>query len=165
MSVEHIYPNSADVREIAAQLAHLNSIEAARAAQEGASLPSVYWNEIKEIAESGEASRHYSIGDQFVDKYTDPDNQTVTVYSNPFDILDFREVEKHDGEQVPAIIIGAHYTGLVSMQFSGWQAFLYAPNGLPAGTYNFTIATRYLSVHPDAGAACRRPAGRAQTMA
>ena len=29
------------------------------------------------------------------------------------------------------------------MQFSGWQAFLYAPAGLPAGTYNFTIATAW----------------------
>ena len=143
MAVEHIWPNSADVREVAAQLAHLNSIEAARAAQEGASLPSVYWNEIKEIAESGEASRHYSIGDQLIDKYTDPDNATQTVYQNPFDILDFRNVEKHDGTEVPAIIIGAHYTGLVSMQFSGWQAFLYAANGLPAGTYNFTITSTW----------------------
>ena len=141
MSLDHIWPNSADVREISAQLAHLNSIEAARAAQEGASLPSVYWNEIKEIAESGEASRHFTEGDQFVDKYTDPDNQTPTVYSNPWDILDFRNVTKHDGEEVPAIIIGTHYTQLVSMQYSGWQAFLYSATGLPAGTYNFTIGT------------------------
>lgn len=143
MSVEHIWPNSADVREISAQLAHLNSIEAARAAQEGASLPSVYWNEIKEIAESGDAKHHFTEGDQFVDKYTDPDNNVATVYSNPWDIMDFRNVEKHDGEEVPAIIIGTHYTHLVSMQFSGWQAFLYSATGLPAGTYTFHIGTKW----------------------
>ena len=141
MSVDHIIPNSADVREIAAQLAHLNSIEAARAIQEGANLPSVYWNEIKEIAESGDAKHHLTEGDQLIDKYTDPDNSTPTVYSNPWDIMDFRDVEKHDGESVPAIILGTHYTHLVSMQYSGWQAFLYTATGLPAGTYNFTIAT------------------------
>ena len=70
MGVDHIWPNSADVREISAQLAHLNSIEAARAAQEGASLPSVYWNEIKEIAESGEASRHFTEGDTYKHRHT-----------------------------------------------------------------------------------------------
>lgn len=143
MPVDYIMPNSADVREIAAQLAHLNSIEAARAAQEGASLPSVFWNEIKEIAESGDAKHHFSEGDQFVDKYTDPDNNTPTVYSNPWDILDFRNVEKHDGESVPAIIIGTHYTQLQSVYFSGHQAFLYSATGLPAGTYNFTVATAW----------------------
>ena len=143
MSVGHIWPNSADVREISAQLAHLNSIEAARAAQEGASLPSVYWNEIKEIAESGDAKHHFTEGDQFVDKYTDPDNNVATVYSNPWDIMDFRNVEKHDGEEVPAIIIGTHYTQLQSVYFSGHQAFLYSATGLPAGTYNFTVATAW----------------------
>lgn len=143
MAVEHIWPNSADVREISAQLAHLNSIEAARAAQEGASLPSVYWNEVKEIAESGEAKRHFAVGHQFVDKYTDPDNNTPTVYSNPWDIMDFRNVRLHDGEDVPAIIIGTHYTHLVSMQFSGRQALIYAPAGLPAGTYTFNIASAW----------------------
>lgn len=143
MSIEFIHPNSADVREISAQLAHLNSIEAARAAQEGASLPSVYWYEIKEIAEGGSANTHFSIGDQLVDKYTDPDNTTTTVYSNPWDILDFKNVTKHDGTEVPSIIIGTHYTGLVSMQFSGWQALVYSATGLPAGTYNFTIATAW----------------------
>ena len=141
MAIDHIIPNSSDVREIAAQLAHLNSIEAARAIQEGASLPSVYWNEIKEIAESGEANRHYTVGDQLIDKYTDPDNSITTVYSNPFDIMDFRNVEKQDGTIVPGIIIGTHYTQLVSMQFSGWQAFLYTATGLPVGTYNFIVAT------------------------
>ena len=143
MAVDHIFPNSADVREISAQLAHLNAIEAARAIQEGASLPSVYWGEIKEIAESGEASRHFTVGDQLIDKYTDPDAGVQTIYSNPWDIMDFRNVEKHDGEVVPAIILGTHYTQLVSMQYSGWQAFLYSATGLPAGTYNFTIATAW----------------------
>ena len=143
MAIDHIHPNSADVREISAQLAHLNSIEAARAIQEGAALPSVYWHEIKEIAESGEANLHFSIGDQLVDKYTDPDNSTPTVYSNPFDVLDFRNVLKHDGTEVPAIIIGTHYAGIVAMQFSGKQALIYAPAGLPAGTYTFHIATSW----------------------
>ena len=143
MSADFILPNSADVREISAQLAHLNSIEAARAIQEGASLPSVYWHEIKEIAESGQANLHFAIGDQLVDKYTDPDNSTPTVYSNPFDVLDFRNVLKHDGTEVPAIIVGTHYTQLVSMQFSGKQALIYAPSGLPAGTYTFHIATSW----------------------
>ena len=143
MSVNHILPNSADVREISAQLAHLSAIEAARAAQEGASLPSVYWSEIKEIAESGLANTHFSIGDQFVDKYTDPDSTAHTVYQNPWDIMDFRNVEKHDGTEVPAIIIGTHYTGLVSMQFSGWQAFIYSATGLPAGTYNFAVPSAW----------------------
>lgn len=143
MAVDYIFPNSADVREIAAQLAHLNSIEAARAAQEGASLPAVYWQEIKEIAESGEANRHFSEGDQFIDKYTDPDNNTQTIYSNPWDIMDFRQMTKHDGEVVPAIIIGTHYTQLQSVYFSGHQAFLYTATGLPAGTYNFTVATAW----------------------
>ena len=143
MAIDHIHPNSADVREISAQLAHLNSIEAARAIQEGATLPSVYWHEIKEIAESGEANLHFSIGDQLVDKYTDPDNSTPTVYSNPFDVLDFRNVIKHDGTEVPAIIIGTHYAGIVAMQFSGKQALIYAPAGLPAGTYTFNIASAW----------------------
>lgn len=143
MSIEFIHPNSADVREISAQLAHLNSIEAARAAQEGASLPSVYWSEIKEIAEGGSANTHFSIGDQLVDKYTDPDNTTTTVYSNPWDIMDFRSVTKHDGTEVPSIIIGTHYTGLVSMQFSGWQALVYSKTGLPAGTYNFVAGASW----------------------
>ena len=143
MSVEHILPNSADVREISAQLAHIGAIEAARAAQEGASLPSVYWTEIKEIAESGLANTHFSIGDQFVDKYTDPDSTAHTVYQNPWDIMDFREVEKHDGTKVPGIIIGTHYTQLVSMQVSGWQAFVYSETGLPAGTYNFTVPSAW----------------------
>jgi hypothetical protein len=103
----------------------------------------VYWHEIKEIAESGEANLHFSIGDQLVDKYTDPDNSTPTVYSNPFDVLDFRNVLKHDGTEVPAIIIGTHYAGIVAMQFSGKQALIYAPAGLPAGTYTFNIASAW----------------------
>lgn len=143
MSVEYIFPNSADVREISAQLAHIGAIEAARAAQEGASLPSVYWAEIREIAESGLAKTHFTVGDQFVDKYTDPDGSAHTIYQNPWDVMDFREVEKHDGTKVPGIIIGTHYTQLVAMQFSGWQAFIYSETGLPAGTYNFTAPSAW----------------------
>ena len=143
MSVSDILPNAGDVRAISAQLARLNSIEKARAIQEGVSLPDVFWHEVKEIAEGGNASRHYSIGSQFIDKYTDVDNTNPVVYSNPFDVLDFKNVIKHTGETVPGIIIGSHYASLVSVQYSGWPAFIYSNSGLPAGTYNFTVETTW----------------------
>ncbi len=143
MSISFIQPNSSDVREISAQIAQLTAIESARAAHEGATIPSVYWNEVKTVAGGGMASSRYSVGGQFVDTYTDPDANSTTTYSNPWDIMDFRDVTKNDGTTTPAIIIGTHYTGIANITFCGWQAFIYSETGLPANTYHFTAGSSW----------------------
>lgn len=146
MSISFIQPNAQDVQDISIQLARLNAIEAARAEHEGASLPGVYWSEVSQIAKGGSASSYYSVGDQFVDTYTDPDADTTTTYSQPWDVLDFRDVTKNDESTASAIIVGTHYNQLVDMQFSGWQAFIYSATGLPAGTYNFTAGATFSNI-------------------
>ena len=135
MSVNHILPNSADVREISAQLAHLSAIEAARAAQEGASLPSVYWAEIKEIAESGLANTHFSIGDQKI--------------SASMTSLDLSQATAEEVDRLISVLPAL--TSLKTLELGSanaedpvisWEQVRALEKGLPQATLNYTFSLR-----------------------
>ena len=94
-------------------------------------------DEIARIVRSGEANKVFGIGDQIILPWTDV--ETGTTYSMPFDVVHFGNVEIEDGEEIPGMIIQAHYAHPFGVQFSHQRAFLACPDGLTAGTYYFTF--------------------------
>jgi hypothetical protein len=128
------FPRDASVMEIAAQLVHQNTILERMAIAQGAELPDVDWNEIAEIVRGGNAARDFNIGDQIVDSWT---NDSNVKYAFPWDVVAFGNFEKHDGTVVPGMVLQAHYSDPIGMQFSGYAALLQCPSGLAAGTYHF----------------------------
>lgn len=106
-------------------------------------LPStVDWNILKEVAHEGEFSDLYSIGDQFVDTWTD----TVANrdYAYPWQFNHEGTVTLADGETLEKRpFLQCHYAHPFGVQFSHQRAFLRCPSGLSAGTYYFTIESSW----------------------
>ena len=93
------------------------------------------WKQVQEIVKRGIAKDIFSIGDQLVVKWTDPD--TSTEYDMPMNIVHFGKVTDQVGVEHDGMFLQSHYA-LDGIQFSNYQAFYYAPDGLPAGTYHIT---------------------------
>ena len=93
------------------------------------------WSQVQEIVKRGIAEDVFSIGDQLTVKWTDTD--TNTEYDMPFDITHFGKVTTEAGVEHDGMFLQSHYA-IDGIQFSNYQAFYYAPDGLPAGTYYIT---------------------------
>ena len=93
--------------------------------------------EIANIVRSGDGNKIFNIGDQIIVPWVDvAANKT---YSMPFDVVHFGNVALEDQESIPGMYLQAHYAHPFGVQFSHQRAFLKCPEGLPAGTYYFTI--------------------------
>lgn len=73
------------------------------------------WAALQELADSGQASRFISIGDQMPGTWTDVEANTT--YNAPWDVVDFRQITTPDGEKKNAIIMQMHYCTPYDMQF------------------------------------------------
>lgn len=94
------------------------------------------WRMIQNLVRMGKIQDYYEVGDQIITTYTNPVNGTE--YECPWDIVSFENIEDEDGNTKPAMILQMHYATLQAVQFSNYQAFYYAENGLSAGTYYIT---------------------------
>ena len=94
------------------------------------------------IVRAGLAPKVFNIGDQLIWKWKDvaDDNKEYTV---PVDIVHFGTSTLEDGEEIPSMTIQWHYATPFGVQFSNYQAFYYAAEALPAGTYNVEIGTTW----------------------
>lgn len=94
------------------------------------------WPKIVDIVQKGLAPVMFNIGDQIIETYTDPD--TNTQYTIPLDVVKFGTVYDEAGVEHDGMFLQCHYAMPLGVQFSNYQAFYYAENGLAAGTYYIT---------------------------
>lgn len=98
-----------------------------------------YFSDLANLGMFGEV---YNIGDQFVVDWTD--TSASKTYKYPFRLNHIGDVELEDGSVLTnRVYLQAHYAHPFGVQFSHQRAFLRCPNGLSAGTYYFTIETKW----------------------
>lgn len=143
MSITNIFPNAAEVREIGTQFAHHNTLMKQLVLAQGGTVPNVDWAEIAAMTRSGAAPVDLTIGDQLVDTWQDATANLS--YQCPWDVAHFpASVEKRDGTALTNVmILQWHYATPFGVSFSGYPALFVCVDGLPAGTYNFTIANAW----------------------
>ena len=99
------------------------------------------WDAMAEIVATGDGGRYLPVGTQFVVPWSST-GATKTDYEMPLDVAHFCDGEIEGGEAaIPLMYLQTHYCLPDGMEFSPKQAFLYAIDGLPAGTYNVTVAS------------------------
>ena len=99
------------------------------------------WDYITGIVRKGLAPKVFNIGDQIVVPWTDI--ATGQKYDAPLDVCAFPTVTLQDGEELPGMVLQWHYATPFGVQFNNYQAFFYATEELPAGTYNIEIGTSW----------------------
>lgn len=98
------------------------------------------WDALADVVATGDGGRYLPVGTQFVVPWSST-GSTKTDYEMPLDVAHFCEGEIEGGEAaIPLMYLQTHYCLPDGMEFSPKQAFLYAIDGLPAGTYNVTVA-------------------------
>ncbi len=99
------------------------------------------WDALADVVATGDGGRYLPVGTQFVVPWSST-GSTKTDYEMPLDVAHFCEGEIEGGEAaIPLMYLQTHYCMPDGMEYSPKQAFLYAIDGLPAGTYNVTVAT------------------------
>lgn len=101
------------------------------------------WAEVATLVRSGYAEYVYDFGDQFKDKWVDTANSNKEYDGYNWHVAHFGNYELQDGETVPGMTIQAHYAHPFGVQFSHQRAFLKCDTELAAGTYHFTIETKW----------------------
>ncbi|MCD7828888.1 MAG: DUF6273 domain-containing protein [Clostridiales bacterium] len=96
---------------------------------------------IRRIVRQGLAASAFTIGDKITVNWTD--SVAGKTYEWPFDVVHFGDVELEDGETVPGMFLQAHYCSPFGVQFDQSEALYYCDEALPAGTYHFTIGTKW----------------------
>ena len=109
----------------------------------GDKLASVTTNlsEIRRIVQSGSAPDIFNIGDQISTTWRDV--AASQDYTYPFDIVHFGDVTLRDGLTRPGMWLQAHYCTPFDIQFGNAEAFYYAKEELPAGTYYLTLTSNW----------------------
>ena len=131
-------------KKVDAALDKLDELNANVKAIAAASLSSMTsdWAGLARMADSGLFGKAYSIGDRFVDNWTDTAANQEYVY--PFQLNHIGNVELEDGETLEnRPFLQAHYAHPFGVQFSHQRAFLRCLEGLAAGTYYFTIESAW----------------------
>ena len=96
------------------------------------------WRGLVDLADSGLFGEAYAFGDQFVDTWTDKASNQE--YTYPYQLNHIGSVELQDGEVLSdRPFLQAHFAHPFGVQFSHQRAFLKCPDGLPVGSYHFTI--------------------------
>ena len=101
------------------------------------------WAEVADAIAGGLGEYIMPIGSQFAETWTTMANSSATEssYTNVFDTVHHGNGALADGETIPVMFAQMHYCLPFDTQFSPSQAFLYAIDGLPAGTYNVTVSS------------------------
>ena len=97
---------------------------------------------LSKLADTGMFGDIYDFGDQFIINWTD--TSASKVYEYPFQLNHIGDVELEDGTVLTnRPYLQAHYAHPFGVQFSHQRAFLRCPDGLSAGTYYFTIESKW----------------------
>lgn len=99
------------------------------------------WAEVAKAVSTGLADDMFAIGDELSNNWKD--TVANVDYENPLRVNHFSEEELEDGAVIPGMWLQTHYAQLKEVQFSHQRAFLACPDGLPAGTYYFTIESAW----------------------
>lgn len=105
----------------------------------GGGTPSTF-AEVAKVVQDGKAKKYFKIGDQIITAWS-PDGETSN--DIPWDVVDFGPVTDENGViHENAMWLQSHY-GVAEMQYDHYEAFYYAENELPAGTYHFTTEGKW----------------------
>ena len=127
-------------KEMVEQLKYANALRAAEAAESLAVLKADLKG-IQSLVRKGLASQVFEVGDQIVVPWTDKD--ATKTYQVPMDIVHFGDVTLKDGEVVPGMFLQWHYATPYGVMFDAYEAFYYAEEELPAGTYYITVGDNW----------------------
>lgn len=101
------------------------------------------WMGLERLANTGLFDTLYKTGDQFIDKWVDVAASNKE-YDYPYQLNCMRDFELEDGTILShRPLLQAHYAHPFGVQFSHQRAFLACPDGLSAGTYYFTIESKW----------------------
>ena len=97
------------------------------------------WTEVQAAIQGGLGPSILPIGTQIFTAFSDNHGAETVNYNAPWDVTHFGTGSLSDGETINAMFAQMHYCLPFATQFSKQQAFLYAIDGLPAGTYNVSM--------------------------
>lgn len=98
-------------------------------------------SEIRKIVQNGHAQEVFNIGDQIVVPWTDI--TTGKTYNAVLNIVHFGNVTLKDGSEVPGMYVQWHYATPFGISLDNCEAFYYAEQELPAGTYYITVGATW----------------------
>lgn len=99
------------------------------------------WTKIRNLRKSGLAEKVLAVGDIIDDTWTDV--AAPKEYPYQWHVADFQPVELQNGDTEASVLVQAHWAHPFGVQFSHQRAFLACPDGLPVGSYYFTIESAW----------------------
>lgn len=126
-----MFPNSAQFDEMNVNLAKI-------AKAVGGQVDVSTWAGVQRAVRMGIAPDIFPIGTQLLVKHS--------VYGDMlYDVVAHNYLKSVHNEDAPTMTLMCHDVLSTALQFDAPEAFYYAEADLPAGTYNFTLATAYSS--------------------
>lgn len=99
------------------------------------------WTKIRNLRKSGLAEKVLTVGDIIDDTWTDV--AAPKEYPYQWHVADFQPIELQSGDTEASMLVQAHWAHPFGVQFSHQRAFLACPDGLPVGSYYFTIESAW----------------------
>ena len=99
------------------------------------------WTKIRNLRKSGLAEKVLTVGDIIDDTWTD--EAAPKEYPYQWHVADFQPVKLQNGDTEDSMLVQAHWAHPFGVQFSHQRAFLACPDGLPVGSYYFTIESTW----------------------
>lgn len=99
------------------------------------------WTKIRNLRKSGLAEKVLTVGDIIDDTWTDV--AAPKDYPYQWHVADFQPIELQNGDTEASMLVQAHWAHPFGVQFSHQRAFLACPDGLPVGSYYFTIESAW----------------------
>lgn len=99
------------------------------------------WTKIRNLRKSGLAEKVLTVGDIIDDTWTDV--AAPKEYPYQWHVADFQPIEMQNGDTEASMLVQAHWAHPFGVQFSHQRAFLACPDGLPVGSYYFTIESAW----------------------
>lgn len=99
------------------------------------------WHLIADAVADEAAEADFPVGTRFSADWVDTHGSSDVTYEAGYDVMHHTTGVLEDESEIPVMYLQWHWTLPFDTQFSPSQAFLMAPDGLPAGTYNVTVDT------------------------
>lgn len=99
------------------------------------------WDKYSTLVKLGTAEALIPVGTMMGNKWTD--TAALRDYEHEFHVADYRDVNLETGIVENGAVLECHWAHPFGVQFSHERAFYACDNGLPAGTYYFTIESNW----------------------